>query len=223
MIVLYDFAPSPFCIKVRAILEHKQVPYERRDIRGPAWLALRRRSPTGLVPALDVDGRLVTDSTDIARLLEARHPEPAILPSDAEDLARCRVLEDWADESLYWYGLYLRWQEPEGCRTARSAFPAGTRAALTWWVGRGARQRLQGQGLGRKPVETVLRDLDVLLGDVETLLGDDWLLGDTPWLCDFALASQLFYLSRTPRGGEVVAALPGLVAYLERFRALRGR
>ncbi|MEZ4321656.1 MAG: glutathione S-transferase family protein [Myxococcota bacterium] len=197
------------------------MPFERRDIRGPAWLALRRRSPTGLVPALDLDGELLTDSTDIALHLDARFPDPPLLPASPEAAARCHVLEDWADESLYWYGLYYRWQDREGDRTAGDAFPPGTRRALRWYVGRGARQRLAGQGLGLKEPPVVARDLERHLDHLEVLLAGPWLLGDGPFLCDFAMASQLLYVSRTPHGGPRVAARPALGAYLERFRELR--
>ena len=74
---LFDWGPSPFCLKVRAILDHKQVEYERRNVLGPALVELWRRGRIGKVPALEIDGALVCDSTDIAHELERRFPDPA--------------------------------------------------------------------------------------------------------------------------------------------------
>ncbi len=223
MYELYDFGPSPYCLKVRAIFDYKGLPYRRIDIRGAGWLALKRRSPTGMVPGLAVDGRFLTDSTRIAHLLEERHPDPAILSDDPVERARCHVLEDWADESLYWYGLYYRWQHAEGRRTAGVAFPRGTQALASWLVGRGARVRLVGQGIARKPPAMVAAELDVHLERIAALLTDSWLLGEHPRLCDFAVAAQLFYISRTPWGGPRVERHSEITEYLARFRGLRTR
>ena len=49
------------------------------------------------------------------------------------------------------------------------------------------------------------------------------MLGDAPMLADFALMSQLVYLSRTPVAGPRIAARAEVVAYLERFKSLRRR
>src|SRR5690606_24819731 len=44
-----------------------------------AYLAV---NPQGLMPALEVDGRVVAQSTAILEYLEERYPEPALLPAD---------------------------------------------------------------------------------------------------------------------------------------------
>lgn len=55
-----------------------------------AFLAL---NPQGLVPALVLDsGEVLTQSPAIIEWLEERYPEPALLPSSAEDRARVRAL-----------------------------------------------------------------------------------------------------------------------------------
>ena len=81
---LYDFSASPFCIKVRAVLDFKGQRFERLDINGPAYVKLLLKNPTRKVPALEIEGRLVADSTDICHALDARHPEPSLLPSAPE-------------------------------------------------------------------------------------------------------------------------------------------
>ncbi len=219
---LYDWGPSPFCLKIRAILEYKGVPYERSNILGPAFLQVLRHG-IGKVPALDLDGRFISDSTDIAHALEERTPDPPILPSGARARARCHVLEDWADEALYFVGLYLQWVDPKGRRGVPAAFgrgPAGT-VVYRLFLRRILRQ-VVGQGTGRKTPDHVARDLERHLEAAAALLRPGpYLLGEAPMLCDFALMGQMVYLSRTPVGGARVAARPALGAWLARMRALR--
>jgi glutathione S-transferase len=221
---LYDFAASPFCIKVRAILDYKGVEFERINTAGSGMLELRKRGKIGKVPALDIDGELICDSTDIAHELERRHPEPPILPEDPRNLALCHALEDWSDESLYWSGVYYRWVDPEGRAGASTIFPKGFfgQAVIPAVISRKARQQLEGQGTGRKSAEHIARDLQRQLGCLSQLLTNrDYLLEDTPMLCDFAVCGQLVYLRRTPHGARELEGHPDIVAFVERMRALR--
>jgi glutathione S-transferase len=222
-LILYDWAPSPFCIKVRAILDHKRLRYRRVPVLGRAIVDVRRRGGIGKVPALDIDGTLVTDSTDIAHALERLAPEPAILPADARSRALCHALEDWADEALYFIGLYFQWVDPRGAAMVPAAFGPSVlgRVAHRWFrhivVG-----QVRGQGTARKPAARVRADLDRALDAIDALLADaPFLLGDAPLLCDFALLGQLLYLSRPPTSAEALRAHPAIGAYLERMRELR--
>lgn len=220
---LYDFPASPFCLKIRAILDYKGIAFDRIDVTGRRLLELRRRGRIGKVPALDLDGVLICDSTDIAYELERRHPEPAIVPADRRNQALCHVLEDWADESFYWLGVYYRWQDPAGRAGAGAIFPPGLRRLLSGLVARRAVSQLCGQGLGRKPPAQVASDLDRQLRHAASLLEDrHFLLGTTsPMLCDFALCGQLIYLARTPLGAPAIARTAPVSAFLDRMKALR--
>jgi maleylpyruvate isomerase len=50
------------------------------------------RNPHGLVPALEVDGRLLTQSLAIIEWLDETRPEPRLLPRDPLDRAHVRAL-----------------------------------------------------------------------------------------------------------------------------------
>ena len=222
-VVLYDWRASPFCMKVRAILDYKGIEYERINILGSAWFKVRRRGRIGKVPALEVDGELICDSTDIAYKLEELVPEPAVIPSDPYKAAVCHALEDWADESLYFIGLYFQWQEPEGRDMVPLAFgksPIGMVAFAGYE--RSTRRQLRGQGTSRKSLDHLRKDLTRHLDSIESLIANrDFFVEDKPMLCDFALLGQLHYLRRTPVGGREIERRPGIVAFLDRMRALR--
>jgi glutathione S-transferase len=205
-------------MKVRAILNYKQLDFKAvNPIRHIG--AIRRRGGVGKVPAIEIDGELIADSSDIAYALDARFPDPPLLPDDPRKRALCHVIEDWADESLYFLGLYYRWYDLEGRKPIPRAFgrsPLG-RLAYRFYLRRILGQ-LRGQGTSRKPHEHVARDLERQLDAVEGLLGPSAnVLGETPCLADFALWGQLNYLSKTPVGGDAIVRRPTIGAYLERM------
>jgi glutathione S-transferase len=222
-IALYDWAPSPFCLKIRAILDYKQVPYARIPVLGSAVFKVRRRGGVGKVPALEVDGRMLVDSTNIAYELDRLFPEPGILPSEPRQRALCHALEDWSDEALYFIGLYFQWWDPEGAEMVPKAFGRSLlgRAAYVFYRRR-VRSQLIGQGTARKAPPHVLVDLLRELGAVEGLLKPGpFLLGAQPYLCDFALLGQLVYLTRPPKTRAALEGRPAIENYIARMRALR--
>ena len=93
---LYDYFRSSAAYRVRIALNLKGVvPDERTYVhlrmgnqRAQDYLAL---NPQGLVPALALDdGRVLTQSLAIVAYLDETHPEPPLLPPDAEGRARVR-------------------------------------------------------------------------------------------------------------------------------------
>src|SRR6185295_8553023 len=220
-ITLYDWAPSPFCIKVRAILDYKRVPY-RISPALKSVFELRRRGGVGKAPALDIDGRFVVDSTDIAYELERLFPDPAIIPADAHRRAQCHVLEDWSDEALYFIGLYFQWIDPRGAAMVPKAFGKSLTGRLAYqWYRRLISNQVRGHGTGRKTPQHVESDLVREVEAIDGLLSQSpYLLGDAPMLCDFALLGQLTYLERPPRTAEALRAYPRIGDYVVRLRAL---
>lgn len=86
--ILHDYFRSSAAYRVRIALNLKGLEYERRQVmlleeeqRSPAHLA---RNPQGLVPALEVEGRMLTQSLAIIDWLDARYPEPRLIPADAD-------------------------------------------------------------------------------------------------------------------------------------------
>jgi maleylacetoacetate isomerase len=98
--LLHDYFRSSAAFRVRIALNLKGLEYERRDVmllenqqRSPEHLAL---NPQGFVPALEVDGKVITQSLAIIDWLDALYPEPRLIPADpdarAAALARALVI-----------------------------------------------------------------------------------------------------------------------------------
>lgn len=219
-LVYYDFPTSPFCAKVRSVLMYQRAPFETVSALDPGrWLALRRRG-TGKVPALEIDGRMIVDSTDICHALDALFPARPVLPPAPRERALCHAIEEWCDESLYFIGLRLVWLDPTNAEGVRRRFARGPVGWIAWRTYRRlvARQ-VRGQGTGRKTAAHVESDLARHLDAVEALLADaPFLLGGRPWLCDFALFGQLRFLGFSPRGAAALAQRPALEAHMARVR-----
>jgi maleylacetoacetate isomerase len=92
---LHDYWRSSASYRVRIALAMKQVDYERHDVNllkrehvSPENLAV---NPQGLVPTLEIDGHVLGQSLAIIDYLDARFPDPRLIP--AEPLARALTLQ----------------------------------------------------------------------------------------------------------------------------------
>lgn len=224
MLRLYDWAPSPFCHKVRAVLDHKGLAYERLSANAASLQELVSRGASGKVPALDLDGQLIEDSTAIALALDRLQPEPPLIPEGRREAALCRALEDWADEAIYLNALYHHWAEPAGQAQTAAYFTAQGPQVAPLFEPLLARtlDQLAGHGTSRRSPAAILADTATQIETAAGLLErGPFLLGDRAWLCDFALAAQLLYLSRAPATRPIVERNAAIQAFLSAMRAPR--
>lgn len=93
-LVLHGYWRSGAAYRTRIALNLKGLAYEQRGVdlrtgaqRSEAFLAL---NPQGMVPALESDGLVLTQSPAILEWLEETYPQPSLLPADAVGRARVR-------------------------------------------------------------------------------------------------------------------------------------
>ena len=95
---IYGFPLSPFVRKVMVVANEKGVEAEIVPANPMApeeeFLAC---SPYKKIPAMDDDGFKLADSTAIAVYLDAKHPEPALLPAEPEARAKAVWFDEVAD------------------------------------------------------------------------------------------------------------------------------
>jgi glutathione S-transferase len=98
---LIELYPSPYSERVRWALESKGLAYRRTGYVPVAGEEEHKRK-TGITtaPVLLADGEVIGDSDRAVDWLEARHPTPALLPSDPRRRAQVRAWELLATEVL---------------------------------------------------------------------------------------------------------------------------
>src|SRR5712692_2618811 len=101
---LYDHINSVCAQKVRIALMEKHLDFKqhmltlRGDQNDPAYLKL---NPNGVVPTLVHDGEPIVESGLILYYLDEVFPTPALMPTDALQRHRVRLLIKFIDEYLH--------------------------------------------------------------------------------------------------------------------------
>ena len=171
--ILHDYFRSSAGYRVRIALNLKGAAYERRDVmllenqqRSPEHLA---RNPQGLVPALEAEGLVMTQSIAIIDWLDTRFPEPRLIPADPA--ARARAMAQALVVACDIHPLnnlrVMRWLSHE--------LDAGEDKRDEWtrhWIAEG-------------------------FAAIETMAGDGpFLGGDAPGIADVCLVPQLYNARR---------------------------
>ena len=220
--ILHQWEISPFCGKVRRILDEKEIPYQTKNYNGMLVPFAARLSGVGKLPVLDIKGKRVADSRVIAAYLEEHYPDSTkLIPVDEQLKALMTLYEDWADASLYWYNFYFRLKYDDAWQKAADYFSKGRPFYEKMIVKVAGRKQymkqLNGQGLGRYPKAHVEASFINLVEQLDlTLSKKDWLVGDTKSLADIAVASQLHEIKRTSHMANTLTALPFLNDWLNR-------
>lgn len=95
---LYNYFRSSASFRVRIALALKGLDYEYVSVHllkdgGQQFAAgFRAMNPAALVPVLDDDGTVLTQSLAIIEYLDETRPQPALLPHDAAGRARVRAI-----------------------------------------------------------------------------------------------------------------------------------
>ncbi|MFN4069225.1 MAG: glutathione S-transferase N-terminal domain-containing protein, partial [Brevundimonas aurantiaca] len=94
--ILHGYWRSGASYRVRIGLGLKGLAYQtaaldlrKGEQKAPAFLAI---NPQGMTPALQQGETVLTQSPAILEWLEETHPEPPLLPKDAQDRAQVRAM-----------------------------------------------------------------------------------------------------------------------------------
>lgn len=228
MITLYGALNTPFTEKVRRALLYKGLDFELVEPRQPE--DYKRWSPkTGQLPALDLDGEHVPDSTEILLRLDQVYPEPALLSPDPTVAEQQRQLEEWADESFLWYFLKYRrmamgddYSAPLPLLGERDGPPPAPKRSSSL---RRFGAWLRAGGTWERPHTALLRELALRLDDLANFLGArPFFYAEQLSMADLAVYSMLVHLreDRIPGAALLLAARPTLMSLLERVEAATG-
>jgi glutathione S-transferase len=218
MITIYQFEASPFCDKVRRVCRYKKLPFVVQEV---SLLGAAKYSSAKKLPVIDDDGTRVEDSTQIIQYLEEKYPAPALFPSDPVQLALCNVLEDWADESLYYYDIALHFSFAENAKRRAGHLlkheKPWFRAMISPFVPALLRKAGEAQGAGRRPREIILGDIERHIGSIASLLGNqDFLVTPELSAADISVFVELDAIKVAELGAEIIGRYPAVVDWMAR-------
>ncbi|WAT18824.1 glutathione S-transferase family protein [Aurantiacibacter sp. MUD11] len=191
MLTIYGFPTSPYVRKALLVAEEKGLDYELVPATPhkptPEFLSA---SPFRMMPAMEEDGFALADSTAMALYLDAKYPEPKLLPDDPKARGLAMMFDEFADTML-----------------ADSARAVG----FNRYIG----PTLLGITGDLDAADAAEERAHPLLDWLEEQIGDGWLTGGDYSLGDIAVSCCL----RTLAYGMDVATRPRTSAWLERVHA----
>ena len=202
MLTLYSFGPGANSLKPLLALFEKGLEFKHRFLN-PAvfehhedWF--KKINPRGQVPALDHDGKIITESTVICEYLEDAFPDAAIKlrPADPYLIAQMRIWTKWVDEYFCWCVSTIGWERAIG-PMARSISDEEFEEKMkhipipeqvTKW--RNARKGFPKEVLEEemRKVRVSVARLEARLSESPWLAGPDYTLAD---ICNFAIANGM--------------------------------
>jgi glutathione S-transferase len=224
--VIEIFGPlvSPFVVKLLAAADYKGLDYRHQEYVGIR--ELRTLNPiTGKVPVARIDGEVLIDTSFIVRRFDEIQPTPALFSDDPSIAAKQRMLEDWSDESFYWYNQALRWapqNEPRTIEQNSRFVPSPLRLFAKPLLRQLVGKQPMSQGLGRLPNEMLISEFAQRFDDLVVILGDSpFFYSDQPSVADFAIYG-VFNTGMeggiTPEFTELVSQRPALLEWRSRVK-----
>ncbi|SDS48891.1 glutathione S-transferase [Halopseudomonas xinjiangensis] len=197
-LTVYGAILSPFVRKIRIILAEHQIEHElvaQAPFKQPDWYY--EISPLGRIPAIKDGDFTLADSAVIAQYLEESRGKLHLYGASAQEAARVRWLEKFADYEL----------------APLATFTCFRNRVLKPLIG----EPCDEQAISKALTEQLPPLFDYL---EQELGGQDFFLG-TYSLADIAVASQLINLAH---GGEAIdsARWPGLAGLLRRVSDRQG-
>ncbi|MBC7691084.1 MAG: glutathione S-transferase N-terminal domain-containing protein [Methylotenera sp.] len=98
-VTLHSYRRCPFAIRVRMVLEEKNIPHKiiEEDL-GALSAELLSKHPQGRVPLLIHNGLVIYESSIITEYLDEQFTEPKLMPPTPEVRARVRLWTHWCNE-----------------------------------------------------------------------------------------------------------------------------
>ena len=195
--IIYGSSLSPYVRKVLAYASEKGIEFELEPTGfpnpSPEYL---EASPFGKMPALRDGDYALADSSAIIHYLEAKYPDPPMIPGDPQLRGKCIWYEEFADTILFACGAKI-------------------------FFNRIVAPRFLGRPCNEEEVQQAeLNDLPPILDYLEKTVPDEssYLVGDSLTLADIAVAGPFanFRHTKTRVDGD---RYPRTVAYVERILA----
>lgn len=197
----------------RLMLERKGIAYKRVDLIAVASKGILRAAgfPRVTVPALQIDGRRVQGSREIARELDRLRPEPPLLPADHELRVRVEEAEAWGDEVLQGVARRIVWGVLKRDRKPIRSYLEGARLGVPTSVAAATSAPIVALSARfNKATDPLVRadlaSLPALLDRVDAYIAEGVIGADEPNAADLQIAPSVALLMTV---GDVRPAIEG--------------
>jgi glutathione S-transferase len=198
---LYSFGPGANSLKPLLALYEKGLDFEHRLMNAGAfehhepWFV--KINPRGQVPALDHDGKIITESTVICEYLEDVFPDQVPLrPADPYVRAQMRIWTKWVDEYFCWCVSTIGWHRMIANMTKNLSdeefekyverIPVYEQRVKWRTARKGFPQEVIDEEM--RKIEYSVKKLEERLSESKWLAGPDYSLAD---ICNFAIAGGM--------------------------------
>ena len=206
--ILHGIGPSPYSVKMRAILRYRRIPFVWAATGDPRAVAVAHNLPPAIPVLTFPDGRVMNDSTPLAYALEREHPgQRSIIPDDPVQAYLSDLLEDFGDEWVTKIMFHYRWYYEADRKFAQAWVVTSRDPLMADKERRDAMQGFNDRQVGRMAMVGCTEQNRPILEDSYRLILDTldrhvratpFLFGSRPSLADFGLYGQLQILSVDP-------------------------
>ena len=197
---LYAVPASHPCACVERALQLKRIEYRRVDIPPVAHKPIQMLLfGGGTVPGLTLDGKRILGSRRIVRALEAKVPDPPLLPADADRRKSVELAEEWGDEVLQPLARRVIWAALRRAPAAIPSYGEGSRLPVPAPLARlsapliaRAEQRIN--AASDPNVRADLAHLEGHLARIDRWIDHDVVGGEQPNAADLQIGSGLALL-----------------------------
>jgi glutathione S-transferase len=192
--LLLQFSTSHYCRKARLALGYKGISYQTQNLT-PGLHILKLKSLTGLttlpvlLPQLDGQPQIISDSSAIFQFLEVYQPAPSLFLPDAKEQNQALMLEDWLDESIGTATrfIYYHFRANEGKYIDDSLF---SQAVINIVI--------KQYGINNATVDLAQKRLNHALAFLSTAWQNQYLVGNCLTIADITAAALLSPLALIP-------------------------
>jgi len=210
---------SPFCVKLETYFRMTQVEYK---VRG----ADIKVAPMDRVPYVNIDGKIMGDSTLVIDYLKQKYGDPLDAKLTKEQRALSLAVKGMVEDHLYFAAAWLRWSDESSLKYVREVFlgflPPIVGPLIFKMICKSFSKVLNAQGMGLHTREDVVEFAKKDLTAISDLLGNQpFFHGTEPTSIDATIYGFLIQSLWVPWDSELkqhARSLNNLEPYCQRMK-----
>lgn len=203
-LILYGTQLSSYTAKVRSFLINTNTHFEERVPNQKTYKNLiEPRTGAQFLPVIKTpDNDVIQDSSTIIETISKEKPEHSIYPSTPKQRLAALLLEVYADEWLYMFGMHFRWNYPktnenyllqEYGKILKPNWPLMVQQSASKKVLKSFPDKLINLGINNKTSSAIEKSfLQLILILNKYFRKYVYLLGSQPSIADFSLYGQMY-------------------------------